>query len=360
MMTERSPKVLVVGINFLMTWRVVVSLRAAGHTPSLLTMPHAALPGSLLVRREQQRSFPAGMRVYDGTRCSPEARRSLEKAAADFDVVIPADLDTTEACAHLPSLSQQCLVPSPEVLSAIHNKWKFTQQLTALGIAVPGASVLLPDCISLSRFSPQRPTVVKPLDASAGKGVVIIRNRVDAERLANDHHTQYPLIAQDHIPGWDLGVSVLARKGRILAANVWERPVEGARDFLGTNSPLAQRLLADASRILAGAAFTGVGHFDAMRYAGTHRYAFLEFNPRYWGSLLYSNAYGTNFTALNVHHVMRPEADRDMVPQRGRRVFLSTGDRLLQRAIPAVETAFAQAEKAQNLAGRLRLGVRVG
>lgn len=95
-------------------------------------------------------------------------------------------------------------------------------------------------------------------------------------------------LVEEFVPGGGVGVEILAYEGRVLTAlqhaRVHELPRNGADSYRVTET-LAAPLAAAVERLVAALDYTGVGMFEFRRDSTTGRWALLEINGRFWGSL---------------------------------------------------------------------------
>lgn len=343
MSDSSQARILVVGINFVMTWRVVHCLRAAGFKPAVLSHSPAN-PAAWEGARFH--SFPLDRLLYEGPELNDFARRHIADVAADYDVVLPADFDCTVACSRLGLPSW--IGPTPETLEHIHNKWEFTQTLKQIGVPVPSSvCVTTPGDWAKADFG--YPMIAKPLAASDSSGVVKIDDAAALARLRPSLDAALPLIVQRCVDGWDIGVSIFAIDGVPQVCTMWDRPTERGRDFFWNEA-----LWQDTLKVLRHFSFSGIAHFDLMFDRQTRGHSFLECNPRYWGSLLYAKGAGVNFPALHVAAIMRrrsgaaPENHVVKATKTGR-VTLPAEERFMQSAVPQYEKRiYGQVERLRN------------
>lgn len=108
-------------------------------------------------------------------------------------------------------------------------------------------------------------------------------------------------IAESFVPGEGIGVSVLARGGDILMAVQHRRLAVGSETGGSTarrTEPVDPYLLADAASLARETRLNGVAMFEFRMDRTTGRYALLEVNPRFWGSLPLAVAARADFPAL--------------------------------------------------------------
>ena len=108
-------------------------------------------------------------------------------------------------------------------------------------------------------------------------------------------------VAESFFPGVGVGVSVLARQGRLLLAYQHRRLYESSETGASTrrvSEPVNPGLLDDVRPLAAAARLDGVAMFEFRLDRRTGRHVLLEVNPRFWGSLPLAVAAGADFPAL--------------------------------------------------------------
>lgn len=137
-----------------------------------------------------------------------------------INAVIPLDLDST---VWISDNRHRLKVPSlplsqGETLLRLHDKWELTKTLNALGIRYP-KTVLVKTPDYLTDGVAPYPFMVKPLNLEAGKGIVRIDDNSVLDRyLATGARCQpFPVLAQRYVRGIDVGMSALAKDGKIVS-----------------------------------------------------------------------------------------------------------------------------------------------
>jgi predicted ATP-grasp superfamily ATP-dependent carboligase/protein-tyrosine-phosphatase len=108
-------------------------------------------------------------------------------------------------------------------------------------------------------------------------------------------------VAESFFPGVGIGLSVLAREGRILLAYQHRRLQESSETGASTqrvSEPADPALRAAAEPLAAAARLDGVAMFEFRVDRRSGRHVLLEVNPRFWGSLPLAVAAGADFPAL--------------------------------------------------------------
>ncbi|BDI31163.1 hypothetical protein CCAX7_32140 [Capsulimonas corticalis] len=201
-----------------------------------------------------------------------------------------------EICVRLPPL------PCVSALDRIGDKWALATFLQANQIPHPPTLLLAnphrPDALNGIRF----PALVKPIHGSGGQNIKRFEGAPAlSEWLRNGAGAPAEAIVQSIVQGRDLGCSVLCQNGRILAYTIQETRIYSARPFAppaGIRFLEDERILSVIRRLAHILNWSGVANFDFREDAGTGEIFLLDFNPRYWSSLLGSLAAGVNFPLL--------------------------------------------------------------
>jgi predicted ATP-grasp superfamily ATP-dependent carboligase len=211
------------------------------------------------------------------------------------DAIIPADLPTSLlADALRPRLSTAIFpVSDSAILQRLHDKWSFAQFLSDHGLPHP-ATRLLETPADLANLDLSPPWIIKPRAGEGGVGVMRVET---AERLAQIIAADpQPRLIQECIPGNDIDVSFLADNGRIVAWTIQSSGSTTSQKIFQTEP----RVLEIAAAITAASAYHGVAHIDMRRDNRDGSITVLEFNPRFWNSLILSLCMGVNFPDLGL------------------------------------------------------------
>jgi predicted ATP-grasp superfamily ATP-dependent carboligase len=237
-----------------------------------------------------------------------DALRSLATAHR-FRLIVPcSDSHLRQLDHHQDALGRDLLaVPNPEALAAFTDKSR-TRELAAQ-LAVPIAKgVPIDDTTIADGLVAQLglPLVLKPC-ASYGLGddlaktpARILRDGAALEAaLAEGLAGRW--LAEAFFDGEGVGLSVVAREGRILLA--WQHRRRRTIFDTGASSVRAgefpdERLLAHVRALAEATALTGVAMFEFRCNPATSTHVLLEVNPRFWGSLPLALAAGADFPAM--------------------------------------------------------------
>jgi predicted ATP-grasp superfamily ATP-dependent carboligase/protein-tyrosine-phosphatase len=150
------------------------------------------------------------------------------------------------------------------------------------------------------------PLVLKPRtsyalgDIATKRSAQVVRNMAELDRQLRSGAWD-GCVAESFFPGVGVGLSVLARRGKILFAYQHRRLHESSETGASTkrvSEPADPALLAAARPLAAAARLDGVAMFEFRVDRSSGRHVLLEVNPRFWGSLPLAVAAGADFPAL--------------------------------------------------------------
>ncbi len=228
--------------------------------------------------------------------------------AERFDLVVPTSDPTLIPL----QLHQAALAPHARlyVLGArafevAFDKRKSLELAASLDIRVPREEVFATpaDADTVLR-SFALPVVLKPrtsfLPTDLGRKRVV-RTATDAAALARGlaaFAADGEVLVQERLAGVGAGVELIADQGRVLAAFQHLRvhePHTGGGSSYRTAVPVEPALGDAAARLMAALDYTGVAMVEFRGDPATSRWAFLEINGRFWGSLPLAIAAGADF-----------------------------------------------------------------
>jgi len=300
---HRYPSVLLLGVVPSLTWAVARCLRCAGGAPLVLSW-HPWSP--MQWTRDCRRYLPWAGLSRSGAQLDTMALWRVRELCRGgrIDAVMGADYDTALLLADATRLADipACAVPSAATISTFNNKWNLVRLLDQLDLPHP-PSRWIGDAAALLQADLPFPMITKPLDLWASVGFQVHASRAALEQVLQRGRlaSEFPLIAQAYVPGWDVGASFLARGGRLLAYSVFQHRRRGERVFY--DSP---RVRAYVERFVGATGYSGVGHLDLRYDPQADRYAILELNPRFWASLLYARKAGLNYPDLLLRSATAP------------------------------------------------------
>lgn len=216
-------------------------------------------------------------------------------ACEAIEVVFPSDDVSTRLLAALAPCLPVRTTPLPELAAfdLLNDKWNFTRFCEENGIrAAPGSLFASGEALrrAVDAGEAALPLTVKPINRSGGFGVLHLRGAADLAAL--DRVDYRPILAQRHIVGETIGISVLCDRGRVVAHAVQRR--ENGRFQLFAEP----ELVADVTRLAALTGLNGPANFDAVLADADRRSYLVECNPRFWYSIYMAMIAGLNFVGL--------------------------------------------------------------
>ena len=198
------------------------------------------------------------------------------------------------------------LVPDAEAMARVGNKWELHNTLQSLGLDTP-QSVLISTAADVGKIDQIRnyPVLIKPTQGAGGFGILLAENDQDlADGIIASFkkNSQKTYLVQELIAGSDIDISILCRNGALLAYTIQQPIAKSANVF--TFSKMIQfvedtQVLEYCRRLVAHLNWTGVAHLDFIRERSGERIFLVDFNPRFWGTLLGSTCAGVNFPYLS-------------------------------------------------------------
>jgi len=221
-----------------------------------------------------------------------------------FDLVIPVnDASVVPLQRHRAALEPYgrfALLPD-RAFEVVNDKGRTHALARSLGVSVPRQTTVTGGGVAdvdASWF----PVVVKPRASFTGSAAVrqsgVVRANDPSSLTEAIQRVGGEAIVEEFVPGGGVGVEVLAFDGRVLTAlqhaRVHELHRDGADSYRVTEA-VDPALGAAVERIIDALGYTGVGMFEFRRDPATGRWALLEINGRFWGSLPLCLKVGADF-----------------------------------------------------------------
>jgi protein-tyrosine-phosphatase/predicted ATP-grasp superfamily ATP-dependent carboligase len=229
-------------------------------------------------------------------------------SATRFDLVVPCnDHAVIPLQLHKEQLGRLARVYalSDRAFEIAFDKIKTFELAGELGIAQPRGKVIATDePIDSALEGLSLPAVIKPPSSftaenlSAKRSVVRVRSVEEAERQLRAAHSWGQALVQENFVGAGVGVELLAKDGKTLLALQHERvhePLEGGGSSYRKTTPLHPDLLAASQALLGALRYTGVAMVEFKLDHRSGKWAFIEINGRFWGSLPLAEAAGADF-----------------------------------------------------------------
>lgn len=280
---------------------IIRALGIQGHTV-IATGHHNLSPG----RFSRYTSY---FQTVPDPSANPESYSSnIRSCCREFgvDLVIPVGFMSYRAIvrsqAESDISSAQILLPSCEQFEIASDKWEMITKATALGIPVP-ESALASTVGSPRQFGTHHPCfVIKPRSESLGKRVTVIHAndtlRASPQESCEDERREPPesLILQEYVPGHGEGYFALAINGQVVREYTHRRlrewPPDGGVATAAITTDHSQ-LKYWGRQLIQALSWTGPAMVEFR--VGERGAYFIEFNPKFWGSLELGLAAGADF-----------------------------------------------------------------
>lgn len=231
-----------------------------------------ALGVDLVVASEQPPPFDMG-KGYVAIDCSDPQRAAETIVALGDDIpldgVVAAD-DAGVVVAALAGTALGVAANSPDAAAATRDKSEMRRRLAASEVPQPSYE-LIRGRDSVDARDLDYPLVVKPVDRSAGQGVIRVDRREDLEpavrrirAIVGDHEA--PVLVETYLEGIEVAIEGLVRDGELTVLAMFDKPGRATGPYfpetvLITPSRLAEELQAEAARIASRAVeAVGVTH----------------------------------------------------------------------------------------------------
>ncbi len=224
--------------------------------------------------------------------------------AERIDLVVPCNettmLPLQRHRAQLEPLARLA-IPDDHEIAVLFDKHATRELARQVGVPVAAGRMVRPDDTAatvLAEFG--APLMVKPrrsyaLETLGSRGKArMVREPAALAKVLREIDPDETLLEQ-FFPGWGVGVSLLASKGRVLQAFEHHRVRELAgASFYRISAPLTPELVRACEAIVAAVPYTGVAMFEFKRN-DSGGWILLEVNARPWGSMPLPLALGVDF-----------------------------------------------------------------
>jgi hypothetical protein len=220
------------------------------------------------------------------------------------DLIMPGDSDSLILLAEVQDRLTTPVFPVPTLqqLRRLNDKHAFHDTCVQAGVPVPD-SVFVADKHALNpdelgeRFG--YPLIVKPTTWGGSDGLVLATSADDIRRqiIENDDYRYCPLVAQEFLPGRDVGLNIFAVDGEVILAAPQTRDGETVIHLDN------DRVVSLGKDYVKAAGLTGLANLDA-RLGPDGQVTFFECNPRIWASVCHSYWCGENYVAAGVRHAL--------------------------------------------------------
>ena len=225
-----------------------------------------------------------------------------------IDIVLPVTIDGVELVSkNHDIISEFATIPplaKPELIEMANDKWAFHKfieehglpSLPTVFIGVAGKDTPDPSVLD----SVEYPALLKPTSQRGGFGIVEVENASDFDRAWHDERIMEGkhYILQSFIPAYDYSLSVCCKQGEIIAYTLYRSLVSSEHPYqIGKLVEYVndEPMLEVGRRLVSAMGWEGVADIDILLDKQNQKLMILEFNPRFWQSLLGGMIAGVNF-----------------------------------------------------------------
>jgi predicted ATP-grasp superfamily ATP-dependent carboligase len=216
-------------------------------------------------------------------------------------ILIPVDCDAIRLVNRVRDRLRLPITPVPDfrMLETFDDKWEFHQFCRLHALRTPETRLVgQKSALDFDALASELglPFVVKPVNRDGSLGVIVVASKARlAQSVINNEVYRYePLLAQRHIQGRDIEISLLSVHGRLCAFSIQQQ--HGARIDFVPNGELEHM----GRRLCSGSNYHGVMHIDARIEKTTGEVFLIESNPRFWRSLTAAAWCGLNFVSASI------------------------------------------------------------
>jgi protein-tyrosine-phosphatase/predicted ATP-grasp superfamily ATP-dependent carboligase len=200
-------------------------------------------------------------------------------------------------------LREKAVLGSDEALNTAIDKQRTGELASRLGIPVP-RSILIRNDDALTPVE-SYPVILKPIRSQVLIGGEMTTLSTGVVRDASERRDYLerwlrhgPVLQQEYIPGFGVGIGLLYERGRKVWHFAYERihelPLTGGASSYRRSVAPDPRLLSVAEQLLNELEWHGVAMVE-FRVSGPGDFSLMEINPRLWGSLALAIDSGVDF-----------------------------------------------------------------
>ena len=196
-------------------------------------------------------------------------------------------------------------VSNISTLNKVSNKWTLSKICEGLSLNYP-KSIHISRKEDIGKISEIHgyPVLIKPVTGAGGEGIVLVHTEemlhdYIGDRLIYNGIEEY--LVQEYISGPDIDISVLCQQGKILAFTIQE-PIDKSEKVFKFSKSIRflvdKNILEYCQKLVSNVCWNGVAHLDFKREKNSDEIYLIDFNGRFWGTLLGSTCAGVNFPFL--------------------------------------------------------------
>lgn len=215
-----------------------------------------------------------------------------------IDVLFPVEIENIRVLSKYNEqfrlLVPNLLLPPVNSFDIANNKWNLYEFLKINFINSP-KTFYGKEFLKRNDTTLEFPVLLKPLVGMGGFG---IKKIYDNESLTSLLQSDDDYIIQNFIKGFDIDMSVLCEKGKILAFTIQKGYIFSRSQYsapFGVEFLFENELYEMIEKLMKKLQWSGFAHIDLMYDELEKNFKVIEINPRIWGSVEASEKVGINF-----------------------------------------------------------------
>ena len=197
-------------------------------------------------------------------------------------------------------------IPSFDTLNLVSDKWSLFELSREAKFGYPKSYLLNKD-FNLNDKDLKYPLLLKPRNGAGGIGIKLVESKNELINILQGHEKEkytHNYIIQEYIKGVDIDLSVFCLNGKILAYTE-QQPIFKEKDSFSFGKIIElvdhPEVLKFGKKLLSSLNWSGVAHIDFIQKENSGEIFMIDFNPRYWGTLIGSIVGGVNFPLLSCY-----------------------------------------------------------
>lgn len=194
-------------------------------------------------------------------------------------------------------------IPKMDALNIVSDKWLLSEFSKTSSLPYPRTFPIEKET-DIKSLDLSYPILLKPRLGAGGIGIEFIDSEVKLlSVLENEEGEKYcgKYIIQEYVEGEDIDMSVLCLNGEILAYTI-QQPIKKEKSSFSFGKLIELKDDAEiyglGNTLFSSLNWSGVAHVDFIRDEKKGLTNMIDFNPRYWGTLIGSIVSGVNFPLL--------------------------------------------------------------
>ena len=258
--------------------------------------------------------------IFVPTSNDDQISKAIEKSihSLKIDILFPVDEKITRIIAErITNFSQIVnlpLIPDQHVLEIVRNKWSLYSWLYKKGLSnykpIHYSKRIRSGKDTINSLLP---FIIKPFWGAGGLGISYIKNEKDMSAFKIDpDFGEDGYLIQSFIEGYDIDISAIVDRGKILAFTIQKGCDVSNRFKFSENIEFIENksVFNKSQHVFNELKYSGIAHLDFIFDLNHQSYELVDFNARYWSTLLGSHYVGINFPQLMLRYTFDKQIEK--------------------------------------------------